>query len=313
MLADTLRLLDLRTLTVSVQETDATTLLNFLRRLHGHPRQRPFIASAQINIFLSRNDPASDLATMSEEEVEMGGCDMTKDRVDQGLDEEDDYDEDEDEDEDDKGEGDEDEEDEDDGDEDEDDEDEDDEDEDDEDEDDEDEDDEDEDDEDEDDEDEDDEDEDDEDEDDEDEDDEDEDDEDEDDEDEDDEDEDNEDEDDEDEDDEDEMEPVGRLFFWTDPTWSECLGFLLQMRDFRLWTQKQLRTRLTDLGRVMPRVTRRVSVQYFHQQFFPGGVIEGFRTERFELSKSAETGQEGALADTPIRYAWRQISPVDAT
>ncbi|TEB09078.1 hypothetical protein FA13DRAFT_1806777 [Coprinellus micaceus] len=138
MLADTLRLLDLRTLTVSVQETDATTLLNFLRRLHGHPRQRPFIASAQINIFLSRNDPANQASTRKTIMMKT----KTKD-------------------EDDKGEGDEDEEDEDDGDEDEDDEDED------------------------------------------------------------DEDEDDEDEDDEDEDDEDEMEQSGRLFFWTDPTWSE--------------------------------------------------------------------------------------------
>ena len=77
MMADTLRCLDLRALTISLQETDAPILLDFLQRLHGchRPRRLPLIASAQLNIFLSRNDPASDPSATSEEDKGVETCD----------------------------------------------------------------------------------------------------------------------------------------------------------------------------------------------------------------------------------------------
>ena len=67
MLADPLRFLDLRILTISSQETDAFTLLNFPQRLHCLQRRQPSIVLVQLNVFLPRNDPASEIATTSGE------------------------------------------------------------------------------------------------------------------------------------------------------------------------------------------------------------------------------------------------------
>lgn len=65
MLADALQHLTLFRLVVSVLETDAPILLNFIERLHR--QRRPPLASVQLNVFLPKNNPASE-SNMEEED-----------------------------------------------------------------------------------------------------------------------------------------------------------------------------------------------------------------------------------------------------
>ena len=80
------------------------------------------------------------------------------------------------------------------------------------------------------------------------------------------------------------------------------------MKEFGIWTQKQLKTTLGDLERVIPHATQKVSVRYLYQEFIPGGVIEGFRMEMFEAEKGAGQADPSATT-TPDRRVWKQVIP----